>query len=885
TCNSCEGGQPGPGDIGGRNDIRDSIRNNYIAEDYWELQAGLAGQNSVLREWISGNSRPSRAKLSHIVHGNQSIQPGSTTMALVNNNAGAGYFRVLDTHEVLNVPLNMHITPTLASSLQWASVDPAAGMPWLDGPALNQRIAAMAQTNLIALMASTFSDNILPYFTPEYIQDNVKLAREYLETIYGVSITTNSVFWTPERVLDRDVFEKIAALGYRATVLDQMEHLFTWFGRTAALGTRGYQINRIDGVDTFAINNGANDFRFDTHNGGISMPLRRLFNRKARGDWDQVVVLMSNWEDFTSKLVSDAYDRNMRWVANRPWIKVVTLEDILTRNVDLNGDGMGDAWYVENRGTIGSEDKLAHNYINYASQMNYDNWYLGTSLNEGLFNKVFESRPGVNLPQPYGMLYTPGIATSAWSKVKSVADTNLARLARGVMHASVFQTAFHEQGDTDLRKFSNGEYINPDVSSNQLAGFSKVAQSQTRKAAIYERVNTWLAGAGALTQTHTQTLDVDLDGDMEYLMYNSRIFAIFERMGGRLVAAWTRDPSSGRAYQVVGNLMSYSGFENEFEGEFNVYTNGVVRAYRTSALKDWWAGTTMYVNDLYTFTNWTNGWRITSADGKITKTVTLDDVSNWLHVAYQVDNTLNGGTLYVRNGLTPDLHGLLLHGQKYLGQEQHSGGNMTLTHSRPDVSVSAMIAYGSAGHNATFNQGAVDDNPDAGIDFKTLRMRNQAQTHQVELSGNGSFTFAIGFDVSSGVDDTDGDGIPNWWEEQYFGGPTNANASALASNGVNTLLQAYIAGLNPTNALDFFEVDHSIRSASGITVSFATKNEREYLIWYTDHGLMTPTWYLTSTNRIQGTGSIYDWLDDGSQTDPHPFSSTNRVYRIEVELP
>jgi len=885
TCNGCEAGKPGPGDIGGRNDIRDSIRNNYIAEDYWELQAGLAGQNSVLREWIPGNSRPSRAKLSHIVHGNQAIQPGSTIQSLVNNNAGAGYFRVLDTHEVLQQPLNMHITPTLASAIQWAQVDPAVGMPWLDGPALNQRIAALAQTNLVALMASTFSDNILPYFTPDFIRDNEKLAREFLETIYGVTITTNSVFWTPERVLDKDVFEKIAALGYRSTVLDQMEHLFTWFGRAAALGNRGYQMNRIDGINTFAINNGANDFRFDNHDGGLSMPLRRLLNRKARGDWDQVVVLMSNWEDYSSKTLSDAYDVNMQWVANRPWIKAVTLEDILNNQVDLTGNGEGDAWYVENRGTIGPNPKLSHNFINYASQKSYDNWYLGSSLNEGLFSKVFESRPGVNLPQAYGMLYTAGIATDAWSKVKSVTDTNLAKLARGVLHASVFQTAFHEQGNSDLRKFSNGEYISPDVTSNQLAGFTKVVASQTRMASVYDRVNTWLGGAGSLTQSHVQTLDVDLDGQLEYLVYNSRMFAIFEQSGGRLVAAWTRDPSSGRAFQVVGNMLSYAGSENEYEGEFNVFTNGSVRAYRTSALKDWWAGTAMYVNDQYTFTNWTNGWRIASSDGKITKTVTLDNLSNWLHVAYQVDAGLNGGTLYIRNGLTPDLHGLLLHGQKYLGPEVHEGGTMTLSHTHPQTSVSAMIAYGSSGHNATFNTNAVDDNPGEGVDFKTRRMRNQAQTHQVELSGNGSFTFAIGFSTGSGVADTDGDGIPNWWEEQFFGGPTNANASAMSANAVNTIWEAYIAGLDPTNPNDFFYVDQSIKTGNGITVSFATKNEREYLVWYTDNGLMTPTWFLTSTNRVQGTGSIYEWLDDGSKTDPHPFVATNRVYKIEVDLP
>ncbi|MCC7299450.1 MAG: hypothetical protein IT583_00005, partial [Verrucomicrobia bacterium] len=49
--------------------------------------------------------------------------------------------------------------------------------------------------------------------------------------------------------------------------------------------------------------------------------------------------------------------------------------------------------------------------------------------------------------------------------------------------------------------------------------------------------------------------------------------------------------------------------------------------------------------------------------------------------------------------------------------------------------------------------------------------------------------------------DFDNDGIPDWWEQKYFGGITNALASGVASNGF-TYLQAYIAGLLPNDAGD-----------------------------------------------------------------------------------
>ncbi len=57
-----------------------------------------------------------------------------------------------------------------------------------------------------------------------------------------------------------------------------------------------------------------------------------------------------------------------------------------------------------------------------------------------------------------------------------------------------------------------------------------------------------------------------------------------------------------------------------------------------------------------------------------------------------------------------------------------------------------------------------------------------------------------------GFKDTDGDGIPDWWEIKHAGGPTKAVASALAANGVNTLREAYLAGLEPADPTARFEV-------------------------------------------------------------------------------
>jgi hypothetical protein len=43
--------------------------------------------------------------------------------------------------------------------------------------------------------------------------------------------------------------------------------------------------------------------------------------------------MLSNWEDFGSNSYADAYDRNIRWIANHPWVKLVSLQDVADETV------------------------------------------------------------------------------------------------------------------------------------------------------------------------------------------------------------------------------------------------------------------------------------------------------------------------------------------------------------------------------------------------------------------------------------------------------------------------------------------------------------------------------------------------------------------------
>jgi subtilisin family serine protease len=79
--------------------------------------------------------------------------------------------------------------------------------------------------------------------------------------------------------------------------------------------------------------------------------------------------------------------------------------------------------------------------------------------------------------------------------------------------------------------------------------------------------------------------------------------------------------------------------------------------------------------------------------------------------------------------------------------------------------------------------------------------------------------------------DSDNDGLPNNWETLYFGGATNANPAALASNGINTVMECYIAGLNPTNRSSVFRASVTSLSSSDKLIGWNATSGRVYTVY------------------------------------------------------
>ncbi len=153
-----------------------------------------------------------------------------------------------------------------------------------------------------------------------------------------------------------------------------------------------------------------------------------------------------------------------------------------------------------------------------------------------------------------------------------------------------------------------------------------------------------------------------------------------------------------------------------------------------------------------------------------------------------------------------------------------------------------------------------------------------AQTELTALMVKGERTHSAFVDGISlmlsdpAVPDTDGDGLPNWWETLHYGGATNANPGAMASNGVNTVEEAYIAGLDPTNATAFFAMTNLLTGIENL-IDWTGVSGRVYSVYWTSNLL---SGFQPLESNIAYTAIPY--------TDTNHADDVQGFYKIYVEI-
>lgn len=117
--------------------------------------------------------------------------------------------------------------------------------------------------------------------------------------------------------------------------------------------------------------------------------------------------------------------------------------------------------------------------------------------------------------------------------------------------------------------------------------------------------------------------------------------------------------------------------------------------------------------------------------------------------------------------------------------------------------------------------------------------------------------------------DSDGDGLPDDWEQTYFGSATGANAGADADGDGLTNLQEFRAGTDPQNASSALRVTATGQSAADWTITFQTVSNKLYNLERTDD-LVSGLWSNMAVT-IVGTGNPVTITDTNAALFPRRF--------------
>ncbi|GAB4319507.1 MAG: hypothetical protein Kow0059_13540 [Candidatus Sumerlaeia bacterium] len=700
---------------------------------------------------VSSADQSATAKFAFILHGNQAISSADSIQNLIwnetvrtPNDRPTGYRRALETARLFRVPPSIHVSATLLASALWAE-RPGQSDPQ-DGPAFVQLIRDFLDGDPAngegSIVWGVLSEHIMPFFEGAANLDSIALNEAYLRSVLGLPAPAgDAVFWIPERVTRGSTFADLAAAGYGWTVLDQTQHLRAWFGENG----QGFKIHRINGVNCFLINDTPDRFKFANTDGGLWLDTRRhLIDMARSADQEQITVVFDDWEAYAGRSFlsfnqgndnPDNFNTNIRWMANHQWIQIVSLQQ-----------AAGWGWTPVDHGTNAALPFETYDFLDFATEDNYENWYKGSAGEEGFddFQPWIRQDRNERAVKPFGALQSyvnsttgavggPGtIAEDTWAALAPTPDNALKTLARLAWAAAVFETAWHNE-DSAVRcgevfcAYDCEGTCDPDPTFDAIADFARQLQMlNLRRGGLITAAAQWAATGNQGTTTATAA-DLDHDGENEFVLKNDLVFAVFENDGGRLIAAFARDPQTTRAAQLIGNLLGFPDRDDEREADTNQ------GARRVSGLSDWWAAgpdTNQYVNDVYSAEEVSGGWRFTSSDGRIQKTITLGDGSHSLEVAYVLNPVIT--TLYVRFGLSPDPLNLIETGQSAL-QLTDTAGRLTLANSATGAAVS--LDYAGPGHSALYNAAAGDGTPNS--------PRNMALLHMVELSGAGDFSFGL----------------------------------------------------------------------------------------------------------------------------------------------
>lgn len=133
--------------------------------------------------------------------------------------------------------------------------------------------------------------------------------------------------------------------------------------------------------------------------------------------------------------------------------------------------------------------------------------------------------------------------------------------------------------------------------------------------------------------------------------------------------------------------------------------------------------------------------------------------------------------------------------------------------------------------------------------------------------------------VQLDVSDTDGDGIPAYWEQEFFGGATNAVAGIDSDGDGIDNLGEYIALTLPNDSNSVFTFTAEFTPTSGVThvvAEFGSHRSRDYALEVTTNLTIAGSWS-NATGNVRGLDGEMDLVSTNA--------TSTGMYRVKAKLP
>lgn len=611
------------------------------------------GDGRVLDQLVTplGANAPSgTTNVAFVHHGNQGLAYSDVFAGRSGAEASSGFDEILRVHEQKNVPGNFHLSALLQSSAEWnhQNGDPLDFNGWLRTGVTN---------GWADMLTSAYGQPIMPFLQGAMNDWAVGRDVGMVTTRYNY---TPHVAWVPERVfLDPSRYPSNGVIdwsgahwqdhGVNGIILDDWPH---------CAGHNKHQIHFVQGNGLRIIPRDG-DFTGKLHSGDGAGALAILTAEANSGagqyrltvyadDWEMAAAV-GGWEN-TFPFALGTY----QWMIDKcatesAWLHTWKLDPALN-NPDFNGDT-----FVPGTGTYGGIGDVngygGNNNAWYTDWAGYIPYSTGGNGSGGF--------GGNGNGKNHGQLWN-----DAHAALQAAPDNKIRETGWYVLMSNLHETGWH------------------DYLGGPLSGWQRQYSAHIKNASVYAEAARWAGGQYA-NPTGCFLSDIDDDGQNELILYNDRLFGVFESIGGRCTQLFAK--GSDYSYSVVGIDNAYwAGTEGDYNDVNHV-----------GALSD--VGPN-YQSDLYALNVDVASGNTVQASfthSGLTKTVRLTLGQPYLDCIYKV----GANTQYIQSGFSPDVVDLLYNAHL----DRIWGGGADTYMGQRDPNTGATAAYVLGGGGATHN--------------------------------------------------------------------------------------------------------------------------------------------------------------------------------------